>query len=417
MSSSRRFKTPLALAAVLALPVLMNACTEDPLGAVCCTEYKAGATIDAKIGGSAKAQVAVQAVADFQGIASAAITDLTTACRSMAQQLDATKADLDAAEAAGAGKDPSEISRAQMNAYCSLAVKVIGTVKASAGGTLTLDVTPPQCQASVSAKANCQAKCDVSGKCDIKANPPKCTGGSLSVACKGECTAKAGATLKCEGKCSASCKGSCTAQGGVQCSGKCEGTCKGAAQGGTGAGIKADGTCDGTCEGKCAVTAPGVTCTGSCNGECGGSCTGTAEASVKCDGECKADFEPLKCEGGKLEGGCKVDAKCDGNCDASVSAKAECTPPSVKVTFTGAANIQAAGKLQAVFEANLGVVFAFQARLEGMAKLTGTITGNADAVVDIKAACIPAVIAAAVSAAADVQASASATGNIVAAAK
>ena len=162
MNTLNRFKAPLALAVALALPVITNGCSSitDAQGAVCCTEYKAGATIDVKIGGSAKAQVAVQAVADFQGIASAAITDLTTACRSMAQQLDATKADLDAAEAAGAGKDPSEISRAQMNAYCSLAVKVIGTVKASAGGTLTLDVTPPQCQASVSAKANCQAKAE-----------------------------------------------------------------------------------------------------------------------------------------------------------------------------------------------------------------------------------------------------------------
>ena len=411
MTTFNRFKAPLVLAVTLALPLVTNGCPADGASnPLCCTEYKAGATIDAKIGGSAQAQVAVQAVADFQGIASGAITDLTTACKGMAQELDATKAELDAAEA-------SADDRARMKAYCTLAVKVIGTVKASAGGTLKIDGVPPKCEASISAKANCQAKCDVSGKCDIKANPPKCTGGSLSVACKGECTAKAGATLKCEGKCSASCKGSCVAKGGVQCSGKCEGTCKGTAQGGTGTGIKADGTCDGTCEGTCEVTAPGVTCTGSCNGECGGSCTGTAEASVKCDGECKADFEPLKCEGGKLEGGCKVEAKCDGNCDASVSAKAECTPPSVKVSFTGAANIEAAGKLQAVFEANLGVVFAFQARLEGMAKLTGTITGNADAVVDIKASCIPAVIAAAVSAAADVEASASATGSIVTAAQ
>ena len=405
MSMSKRFKASLALAVALALPAITN-CSDNPLDSVCCTEFKPGASVDVKIGGSAQAQVAVQAVSDFSGIASAAITDLTTACRTMAQELDTPPADLATAEAVAPGKD-------QMDAYCKLAVKAIGTVKAAAGGTLTIDFVPPVCEASVSAKGSCQAKCDVSGKCDLKANPPKCTGGSLSVACKGECTAKAGATLKCEGKCSAECKGSCTAQGGVQCSGKCQGQCKGQAEGGTGTGIKADGTCDGTCEGTCEVTAPGVTCTGSCNGECGGSCTGTAEASVKCDGECKADYEPLKCEGGTLEGGCQVDAKCDASCDASVSAKAECTPPAVTVSFSGAANIEAAGKLKAVFEANLGVVLAFKARLEGMAKLTATIAGSADAVVDIKVACIPAVVSAAAIAVENVGAAASASASIV----
>jgi modification target Cys-rich repeat protein len=203
----------------------------------------------------------------------------------------------------------------------------------------------------------------------------------------------------------------------VQCAGKCEGNCKGAAQGGTGTGIKADGTCDGTCEGTCQVTAPGVTCTGSCKGECKGSCSGTAEASVKCDGECKADYEPLKCEGGKLEGGCQVDAKCDANCDASISAKAECTPPAVNVTFSGAASLEAAAKLKGVFEANLGVVLALEARLKGMVDLTGTITGNASAVASIKAACIPAVVASAATGVEDITASVSATGNILAATK
>jgi len=410
--TTRRLTTALALLSALSLPALTNGCSgeDNPL---CCTEFKAGATIDANIGGSAQAQVAVQAVADFAGIANAAITDLTAACRTMAEDLDAPRTELDAAAAAGAGGKPDDVQKAQMDAYCKLALDSIATFKAKAGGSITIKAEPPKCEASVSAKASCQAKCDVSGKCDIKANPPKCTGGSLQVACKGECTAKAGATLKCEGKCSAECKGSCTAQGGVECSGKCNGTCKGAAEGGTGEGIKADGTCSGTCEGTCEVTAPGVTCSGSCNGECGGSCTGSAEASVKCDGECKADFEPLKCEGGKLEGGCQVDAKCDANCDASVSAKAECTPPTIVVELSGSADVEAAAKLKAVFEANMGVVFAFKSRLEGMASLVGTISGNADAIVDIKAACIPQVAIVGAKAVADVQAAASVTGQLV----
>lgn len=390
----------------IVLPLGLQGCSDEGGNPLCCDEFKVGATIDANIGGSAESKVAVQAVADFAGIASAAVSDITTACQGMARDLEAPAADLEAAENEA---DSTE----KMNLYCAAAVKAIGTVKAKVGGTLIVKAEAPKCQASVSAKANCQAQCSGSAKCDVKANPPVCKGGSLEVACKGECTAKAGATLKCEGSCSAECKGSCTASaGGVECKGKCEGKCKGAAEGGTGAGIQADGTCDGTCEGTCEVVAPGVTCNGSCKGECGGSCTGTAEASVKCDGDCKADFEPLKCEGGKLEGGCEVDAKCDANCDASVSAKAECTPPSVVVAFEGAVDVQAAGKLQAALEANLGVVLAFKSRLEGMLAVTGSFSANVGAVTDIKAACIPPVVAAVGTALVDVKASAEATASV-----
>jgi hypothetical protein len=391
-----------AMMAAVVIPSTLAGCSEDGSNPLCCTEFKVGATIQADIGGSAESQVAVQAVADFAGIASAALDDITAGCRAMAQDLDAPKAEQDKAEG-------NADKRARMDAWCKLAVSAITTVKAQAGGTLTIKFSPPVCEASISAKANCQAKCSGSASCDIKANPPTCEGGKLEVACKGSCEAKAGATLSCTGSCSAECKGSCQAQGGVQCSGKCEGTCKGAAQGGTGTGIKADGTCDGTCEGKCEVTAPGVTCTGTCDGECGGSCTGTAEASVKCDGECKADFEPLKCSGGELKGGCKAEAKCEGNCDASVKAKAECRPPALEIAFSGAANVQAAGKLQATFEANLGVILAFKARLEGMGKIAGSFSGNISAVTDIKAACIPPLVAAVGNALKDVEASASAT--------
>lgn len=404
---SKRFYGAALMGAIVVTSGLEGCSSDSPL---CCNEFKVGANIDAKIGGNAQSQVAVQAVADFAGIAGAAVDDLTTACRSMAQDLDAAKTDVDAAEA-------NTDKTAKMQAYCALAVKAIGTIKAKAGGTLTISAKAPQCSASISAKANCQAKCSVDGKCDVKANPPKCTGGSLEVSCKGECTAKAGATLKCEGSCSATCKGSCTVKGdaSVKCNGKCNGTCK-AAAGGSGNGLDAQGNCTGECSGTCEVTAPEAKCEGSCQGECGGSCTGSAEASVKCDGECKADYEPLKCEGGKLEGGCQVDAKCDGNCDASVSAKAECTPPEIVIAFSGTADITAAGKLEATFKANLGVVLAFKSRLEAMGKLTATLTGNVSAVTDIKAACIPAVVAAAGDAAGQVTATAKATVDITAAA-
>ena len=409
MTTLNRFKAPVALAIAAILPVLACSSVTDAQGALCCTEFKPGAAVTVDIGGSAQAQVAVQAVADFSGIAAAAVTDLTTACRSMAQSLDATQADLDAAEAKAPGTE-------QMNAYCALAVTAIGTVKGQANATLKIDFVPPKCEASVSAKGSCQAKCDVSGKCDLKANPPKCTGGTLEISCKGECKGEAGASVKCEGSCTGNCSGSCTAEGGVKCAGKCEGTCEGAGGAGT-SGVDAQGNCQGTCKGTCAVTAPSVKCEGSCNGSCDASCKATATASVKCDGSCDVGGEPLQCTGGKLEGGCQVDAKCDASCDASVSAKAECTPPQITVTFSGAADVQAAGKLKAAFEANLGVILAFKARLEGMATLAGTITASGDAIVDIKVACIPAVVAAAVTAVDNVSASVKVTANLAGAAQ
>ncbi|MBX3231922.1 MAG: hypothetical protein KIT84_12150 [Labilithrix sp.] len=397
--NTKRFYGAALMGAIL-VPVALTACGDGEDNPLCCNEFKAGATISANIGGSAESQVAVQAVADFAGIASAALDDISSACKAMASDLDAPAATLDAAE-----KETDKQKR--MQAYCAAAVSAIGSVKAKASGTLTVDFVPPKCEASLSAKANCQAKCSASGSCDIKATPPTCEGGSLEVSCKGSCEAKAGAKLNCTGSCSATCTGKCTAEGGVQCAGECNGTCEGNTANGA-----ASGKCEGTCKGTCSATAPNVTCEGSCEGECGGSCTGSAEASVKCDGECKADYEPLSCKGGELKGGCQVEAKCDANCDASVSAKANCSPPSVTVAFAGAADVQAAGKLRATLEANFGIILAFRARLEGMVKVTTSFSANVTAVTDIKAACIPPVVAAVGTALADAQAAASATVSV-----
>lgn len=403
MNNARFIGSVVLLAAGLVVPLTIPACTgaDNPL---CCTEFKVGGTIGADIGGSAQSQVAVQAVADVSGIAAASLDDLTTACRGIAQDLDAPPAEQDAAEA-------KTERRARMEAWCGVAVKAVGTARAAAGGTLTVEATPPKCEASISANASCQAKCSASGTCDVHAHPPKCTGGNLTGTCKGECKAKAGATLHCQGSCSAGCKGSCTVQGGIKCEGTCQGTCEGAGGAGT-SGLDANGKCTGTCKGTCSATAPGVECTGTCNGECGGSCTGSASASVQCDGDCAIDFEPLRCEGGKLEGGCEVDAKCDANCSASVQAKAQCTPPSVVIAFQGSTNADVAGKLAVTLEANLPIVYALEARLQAMVGLVDGLKGNVSAVADIKAACIPQVAVAAALALSDVQASAAASVSV-----
>ena len=390
-----------ALMAAIVLPAVLEGCSSS--SPLCCTEFQAGATLDANIGGDAKAQVAVQAIADFAGVADAAIDDLTTACRGIATDLGATQEQADTNNGA-AGK------QAQMKAWCDTAVQLIGTVKGSA--TVTINAKPPACEASVSAKADCSAKCSGGVKCDVKANPPTCEGGKLEVSCSGKCTASGSASVSCTGSCSGKCSGSCSAEGGVECNGKCDGTCT-ASGGGSGSGFDAQGNCTGTCKGTCSVTKPGVTCTGSCKGTCDAACTGTATAKAECDGTCDVGGEPIKCTGGTLKGGCQVqDPQCSANCDASVSAKAQCTPPSIDITFSGGADAAAIGKLVATLKANFGVVLEFKSRLELMAKLTGTIGANADAVASIKAACIPPVIAAAGDAVGNVTAAGTATASL-----
>lgn len=358
MKKSVRFSAPIALAAALAIPVFAQGCSAAE--ELCCTD-----PTKVEIEGQAGAQfsVAVGAAADLAAVAQGSLDDVVSACRNLAQDLDAPSDKL--AEANNAQ------GSAAAKAWCDLAVAQINA-QVKAKGALKVEFAAPQCQASVSAKANCQAKCDVSGKCDIKANPPKCTGGKLEVSCKGTCSAKGSASVACEGGCEAACEGSCSAQGGVKCEGKCEGTCE-AEAGAQGSGIQADGTCKGTCKGTCEVTAPGVKCEGTCKGQCKGECKAKGDVAVKCDGECVGTAEPLKCEGGKLEGGCQVDAKCDANCDASVSAKAECTPPALKIT--AAAGIEA--KYLASLEANLPqLIVVFKARGEAFVGLITQVSGS-----------------------------------------
>jgi hypothetical protein len=411
MVKSNRFCFPIGLALLAGIPLLACSSSSNPIssaqGAVCCTEFQAGATVNASIGGSAQSQVAVQAIADISGVAAGAVADVTAACRGIASDLGAAQADQDAAENTADNDD-------KMNAWCKLAVAQIGTFKGSA--QLTLDVVPAQCSASLSAQADCQAKCDVNAKCDIKANPPTCKGGSLEIDCKGGCTASASASVSCTGSCTGSCSGSCTAMGGVavDCTGKCEGTC---AAGGmaNGSGAQADGSCKGTCMGTCtaSATAPAVKCSGSCSGKCDAKCQGSAMASVKCDGKCDADYQPLSCEGGTLEGGCMVDAKCGGSCNASVQAKASCTPPQITISFAASADTNLA-KLKATLEANLPKIVEVKTRFALLGDGAATVAANFSALTDIKVLCIPPVAAAAAQAAKDVTATTTASASVAA---
>jgi len=387
-----RFMPGVIAAAGLATAALTNGCSSDnPISnaqsAVCCTEFQPGADMatafvhlsgDAQFNGQFTAFA--QAAGDMGSVAGEAMASVTSACRQIALDLGADPND--AAANGKAGKDLLQF-------WCGQATTTINaSASASVQGSISLEYEAPQCQVSLQAQASCQGSCDVSGKCDIKANPPTCTGGKLEIACKGGCTGSATAPqIDCTGTCSGNCTGSCEAKGGVaiDCTGTCEGTCS-AGTGAGNTGVQADGSCKGKCDGKCTIsaTAPKATCQGTCTGQCDAKCTAApGAASVKCSGTCDADYEPLSCTGGTLEGGCKVDAKCQANCNASASAKASCTPPKLSVV----ANVKAGAEgqfaaLRATLEANIPqLLIVVKARGDAFkTQLLGTLDGGASIV-------------------------------------
>src|SRR6478752_4429470 len=377
MNLKSRLKPFTAVAfAALALSTVVAGCSDlkNAQDAACCTEFKAGedmASVDFGVDASIKGSFSAFATAasDLSAVGTGAIADVTTACQNIALDLGADASDPSVVGATG----PKALK-----AWCALAKAQISLnfgPKGKLAESATAHFKAPTCSASLTATANCQASCDANVECDIKAHPPTCTGGTLTVECSGECTASAKADVACTGSCSGKCSGSCTASGGVKvdCKGKCDGTCTAGVAGGAtenGSGIQGDGDCK-----------------GSCDGHCDAACKGSASAKVKCDGNCSAEATPLKCEGGKLEGGCSADANCQGSCNASAKAKAECTPPSVSLEaeFTGSAD----AKLQyetaiASLEVNLPKVLVvlearggdFKDALAAAVKTAGDVAGS-----------------------------------------
>jgi hypothetical protein len=150
-----------------------------------------------------------------------------------------------------------------------------------------------------------------------------------------------------------------------------------------------------------------------CQARCAGTamCDGVTNPVVCTGGTLAGGF----CTGGKLEGGCMVDAKCDGNCDVSVVAAADCPLSTVTVNVMGAADPSTAATLKSTIEANLPLLSALSAHFKVEADVAPVVTGNADAVADIKVACIPPVLSAAVGAVSDVEAGASASSSVLSA--
>ena len=295
-----------------------------------------------------KLRAATAAAVELKGFADQIDADLKSGCGPIAKDL-------------GTGADFKDGKSA-----CEAAIKGIGDFKAKLGGSakLSLNVKPPRCQADMNVYADCAGKCDPSisgGKAKVECEPGKLSG-KCDANCEGTCDMSAG------GKCDGTCNGSCDAEvKGVSCSGKCNGKCDGKDSKGA--------SCAGQCDGKC----EGGSIQGECKGKCGGDCK--LKASAKCDGnctgKCSVEMKAPKCTG-EVEPP-KMSADCKAHCDSSVSAKMECTPATVGLAVTGAADAKAFETLKATLEKNLPLVLKVAI---GMGDRAAKIAGNAKAIAD-----------------------------------
>jgi hypothetical protein len=283
-------------------------------------EFKLKAEVAAKI------KVGAAAAAEMKALSEKIDGDLKVACGDLAHDLGAQ----------GDYKDGQDA--------CKAAGKAIGEAKAKIGANaqVKLDVTEPHCGVDVHAYGDCAGHCDATvkpGTAQVKCEPGKLQG-QCSGKCQGECEASASA------QCTGDCHGSCDAEMKGTCSGKCGGKCDGKVLD-----AKANGKCDGTCDGKCDAEMKGE-----CKGKCGGACDikGQAECKGTCTGSCSAEMQAPKCTG-KVEPP-QMSAECKAKCDASLQAKAECTPPHVAIRVSGATDAQAEAKFRAAIEKNLGAI-------------------------------------------------------------
>lgn len=152
--------------------------------------------------------------------------------------------------------------------------------------------------------------------------------------------------------CVAECDASFDAQADIQCS---EG--------------RIVGTCEGYCSGECRADGTTYEVEGYCAGECVGACDVEMQ-EPRCEGEAYVD----------------ADAQCQAACDARLDARAECTEPSLSMSYEVAIDPAAQARFDALIatlQTNYPRFLALQARLENVVASGGEMIvafeGAADA--------------------------------------
>lgn len=304
MNNSKKLRyiaAPVVLAAVAITPMLGCDKIQEAQQDLCCTEFVPGAdlgAVDWKLEGQANVDYGalMQAIADFSGTATAMVTDVSNACQAIAMDLGAQGNEVTATAADQKATD-----------WCKLAADSIAAKLGQVN--LNIDFQPPVCSVNASVQANCEAKCSGNVSCEVtpaqiiaRCDPGKLSG-KCSAQCTGSCEGTANLAVTCEGSCQGTCEG--------QCMGNCSATDSGGACAG-----RCDGTCSGTCRGSCAVDAGAMV-------QCEGQCTGGCSVEVTAP-KCTAELSPPSAE-------CSGNVDCGASCQASASAKAECTEPSLNI--------------------------------------------------------------------------------------
>ena len=140
---------------------------ENPLDAICCTDFKPGTNMpevdwgieDAEL--NASFGVAIQAIGDFSGTATAMVTDLGTLCRNLAVEL---------------GSDPNAVTTSDPGEYASQWCSEAATQITSISGELSIVYQQPQCTLRLDVQAAWEASCDIEGGCDPRTIEARCTG-------------------------------------------------------------------------------------------------------------------------------------------------------------------------------------------------------------------------------------------------
>jgi len=205
------------------------------------------AQISANARANAKIRTFLVAARDLNRVSMQMEAQAAMACSNIGRDLGLTDAQL-----APRGNNPGALAQSACNAA---AMQIDGILRQ--GIQLRVQVTPPQCQANVNAKASCDAACNVD--IDPGAVVVQCEPARLSGTCQGRCTGQ------CDGTCQGQCQGTCSASDAQgNCVGQCQGTCS--------------GTCGGTCHVRCDGQWQAPHCEGSvrppsADAECNASCT------------------------------------------------------------------------------------------------------------------------------------------------
>lgn len=379
----RAVAAPLVVLGV-GLPAMVN-CSDAIEAAQGCDEINS-ADFGASLAIDVRVKAFMQAAGSFNALGEAMVKDVSEACINIAKAAGRS-------DTAWAGKTGADL----VTAACTEAsAGVDAAFKAAGSLSINILIEGGRCEASLDAAAECNAQCDLTGKCTPAQLEAKCEPGKLAfqcaAECSGSCEADVNATVACQGSCSAICQGDCAGSCAVMQGNKCNGRC--------------EGTCNGTCSGECVLEANAKV---QCGGTCRGDCTGAITAP-----HCEGKFVPPEC---------MVDADCSANCNASVQAKAECTPPSVDYEITGGV---ATGELTAlvnVLKTELPrLLVNVKDRGPAIVDSIGAVKASADGVIDAAGTsgkafvCATAAASLAVDASVNVQASFTASASVSASA-